>query len=76
MFPVGDGANNIHLECNTQNNAIQSCNRKKCASWDVPYPSFKFCAPVNIQPTMINGLVPHCPPTEGSLISQFKEQNE
>ena len=29
-----------------------------------------------IQPTMINGLVPHCLLTEGSLISQFKEQNE
>ena len=29
-----------------------------------------------IQPTMINGLVPHCLPMEGSLISQFKEQNE
>ena len=29
-----------------------------------------------IQPTMINSLVPHCLLTEGSLISQFKEQNE
>ena len=29
-----------------------------------------------IQPTMTNGLVPHCLLTEGSLISQFKEQNE
>ena len=29
-----------------------------------------------IQPTMTNGLVPHCLLMEGSLISQFKEQNE
>ena len=29
-----------------------------------------------IQPTMINGLVPHCLLTEGSLISQLKEQNK
>ena len=29
-----------------------------------------------IQPTMTNGLMPHCLLTEGSLISQFKEQNE
>ena len=29
-----------------------------------------------IQPTTINGLVPHCLLIEGSLISQFKEQNE
>ena len=47
MFPVGDGANSIHLECNTRNNAIQSCNGRKCASWDVLHPSFKFCAPAN-----------------------------
>ena len=29
-----------------------------------------------IQPTMTNNLMPHCLLTEGSLISQFKEQNE
>ena len=29
-----------------------------------------------IQPTMINGLVPHCLLKEGRLISQLKEQNE
>ena len=29
-----------------------------------------------IQPTMIKGLVPHFLLMEGSLISQFKEQNE
>ena len=47
MFLVGDGANNIHAECNTRNNALQSCNGRKCASWDVLHPSFKFCAPAN-----------------------------
>ena len=30
-----------------QNNALQSCNGRKCASWDVLHPSFKFCAPAN-----------------------------
>ena len=47
MFPVGDGANNIHVECNTRNNTIQGCNGRKCASWDVLHPSFKFCVPAN-----------------------------
>ena len=47
MFPVSDGANNIHVECNTQNNTIQACNGRKCASWDVLHPSFKFCVPAN-----------------------------
>ena len=47
MFPVSDGANNIHVECNTRNNTIQSCNGRKCASWDVLHPSFKFCVPAN-----------------------------
>ena len=47
MFLVGGGENYIHVECNTQNNAIQSCNGRKCASWDVLHPSFKFCVPAN-----------------------------
>ena len=47
MFPVGDGANNINVECNTRNNTIQDCNGRKCASWDVLHPSFKFCVPAN-----------------------------
>ena len=47
MFPVGDGVTNIHVEYNTRINAIQSCNGRKCASWDVLHPSFKFCAPAN-----------------------------
>ena len=47
MFPVGDGANNIHVECNTQNNTIQACNGRKFSSWDVLHPSFKFCVPAN-----------------------------
>ena len=47
MFPVSDGANNIPIEYNTQNNTIQACNGRKCASWDVLHPSFKFCVPAN-----------------------------
>ena len=35
-----------------------------------------FVRQLTIQPTMIEGLVPQCLRTEGSLISQFKEQNE
>ena len=76
MFPVGDGANNIHVECNTRNNTIHACNGRKCASWDVLHPSFKFCVQQTIPPTMTNGPMPHCLLTEGSLIYQFKEQNE
>ena len=37
----------IHVECNTRNNTIQACNGRKCASWDVLHPSFKFCVPEN-----------------------------
>ena len=40
MFLVGEGAENIHAESHTGNNALQSCNGRKCASWDVPHPSF------------------------------------
>ena len=47
MFPVSDGANNIPIEYNTQKNTIQACNGRKCASWDVLHPSFKFCVPAN-----------------------------
>ena len=47
MFPVSDGANNIHVECNTRNNTIQAWNERKCASWDVLHPSFKFCVQAN-----------------------------
>ena len=47
MFPVSDGANNIPIEYNTQNNTIQACNGRKCASWDALHPSFKFCVPAN-----------------------------
>ena len=35
-----------------------------------------FVRQLTIQPTMIKGLVPHCLLMEGSLISQFREQNE
>ena len=35
-----------------------------------------FVCQQTIQPTMTKGLVPHCLLMEGSLISQFKEQNE
>ena len=37
---------------------------------------FNFAHQQTIQPTMIKGLVPHFLLMEGSLISQFKEQNE
>ena len=47
MFPIGDGANNIPVECNTRKNTLQACNRRKCASWGVLHPSFKFCVPAN-----------------------------
>ena len=47
LLPVGDGANNIHVECNTRNNTIQACNGRKYASWDVLHPSFKLCVPAN-----------------------------
>ena len=47
MFLVGEGAKNIHGESNTRNHALQSCNGRKFASWDVLHPSFKFCAPAN-----------------------------
>ena len=47
MFPICDGANNIPVEYNTRKNTIQACNGRKCASWDVHHPSFKFCAPAN-----------------------------
>ena len=47
MFPVSDGANNIPVECNTRKNTLQACNGRKCASWDVLHPSFKFCVPAN-----------------------------
>ena len=46
-FPVSDGANNIPIEYNTRKNTIQACNGRKCASWDVLHPSFKFCVPAN-----------------------------
>ena len=47
MFPFSDGANNNPIEYNTQKNNIQACNGRKCASWDVLHPSFKFCVPAN-----------------------------
>ena len=47
MVLVGEGAENIHAESHTGNHALQSCNGKKCASWYVLHPSFKFCAPAN-----------------------------
>ena len=47
MFPFSDGANNNPIEYNTQKNTIQACNGRKCASWDVLHPSFKFCVPAN-----------------------------
>ena len=47
MFPFSDGANNIPIEYNTRKNTIQACNGRKCASWDVLHPSFKFCVPAN-----------------------------
>ena len=47
MFPVSDGANYIPVECNARKNTIQACNGRKCASWDVLHPSFKFCVPAN-----------------------------
>ena len=47
LFPFSDGANNNPIEYNTQKNTIQACNGRKCASWDVLHPSFKFCVPAN-----------------------------
>ena len=47
MFPFSDGENNNPIEYNTQKNTIQACNGRKCASWDVLHPSFKFCVPAN-----------------------------
>ena len=68
MLPVSDGANNIPIEYNTRKNTIQACNGRKCASWDVLHPSFKFCVPANYPPTMTNGPMPHCLLMEGRLI--------
>ena len=47
MFLVGEGAENIHAESHTANHTLQSCNGRKCASWDVLHHSFKFCTPAN-----------------------------
>ena len=47
MFLVVEGAENFHAESHKGNHALQSCNGRKCASWDVLHPSFKFCAPAN-----------------------------
>ena len=47
MFPLRDGANNNPIEYNTRKNTIQACNGRKCASWNVLHPSFKFCVPAN-----------------------------
>ena len=47
MVAFGEGANNTHVESNTQNNNIQPCKGQKCASWDVLHSSFKFSAPAN-----------------------------
>ena len=47
MFLVDEGAENIHAERHIGNHTLQSCNGRKCTSWDVLHPSFKFCAPAN-----------------------------
>ena len=47
MLLACEGAEHIHAECHTGNHALQPCNGRKCASWDVLHPSFKFCAPAN-----------------------------
>ena len=47
MFLVGEGAENFQAESHTGNHALQSCNGRKCASWDVLHSSFNFCAPAN-----------------------------
>ena len=45
MLLACEGAEHIHAEIHTGNHALQPCNGRKCASWDVFHPSFKFCAP-------------------------------
>ena len=40
-------AEHIDSESHTGNHALQPCNGRKCASWDVLHPSFTFCAPAN-----------------------------
>ena len=66
----------IHAESHAESHVLQQCNGRKCASRDVFHPSFTFLHQQTIQPTMINGLVPHFLLMEGSLTFQFKEHNE
>ena len=40
----------IHAESQIENHAYLPCNGRKCTSWDVLHPSFKFCAPANYPP--------------------------
>ena len=47
MLLAFEGSEHIHAECHTGNHALQPCNGRKCASWDVLHPSFKFFAPAN-----------------------------
>ena len=49
MLLACEGAEHIHAESHTGNLALQPCNGRTCASWDVIHPSFKFCAPANYQ---------------------------
>ena len=63
-------------------NAIHKTIPYKHATEEIVHHGMSFILHLNfvyqqtIQPTMTNGLVPHCLLMEGSLISQFKEQNE
>ena len=76
MFPVGDGANNIHVECNTQTIPYKHATEENVHHGMSFILHLNFVYQQIIQPTMTNGLMPHCLVMEGSLISQFKEQNE
>ena len=76
MFPVGDGENNIHVECNTRNNMVQACNEENVHHGISFILHLNFVYQQTIQPTMTNGLMPHCLLMKGTLIYQFKEQNE
>ena len=65
-------------ECiDAQNHVLQSCNGRKCASWDVLHPSFTFCAPTNYPITYDQQPSAPLPPTgrELNLPTQGAQHN-